>query len=240
MVDLYKYKVYCETESAWVTAWLENGLTVCPNNNTHTISSGSISVIAQNLDDGPISSDGRPIIRADSRPVGYYTYFTMAGDSEAGIGEGKKMWWDFSNDDDIVTTSGVVPDGYKMKRLKVSFADSIYIKEGCNYFFGALKGSYIHFMIVCPAGNYYLNRDGSPAYASEDVIVVRYANHHFFCGDCPMGDELNTEGCAESAMPSDYELWIEIYVPEEDNSSYGHAELEMYRQRTYLLPGESI
>lgn len=188
----------------------------------------------------PHTPDGRAIVRADSRPVGWSTMFTMAGDTASGVGDGKALFWDFSNDDDIVTTSGVVPDGYKLKRINISFADPVYIKEGCNYFTGALKGSYLSFCIVCPSGQYYLSRTGAPQLASDDVCIVKYVNRHFFSGDCPMGDELNTEGCAESALPPNYEMQVEVYVPDSDNSSYGWAELELYRERTILLPGETI
>jgi len=241
MTDVYKYRLYCETEDLWVETWAENTPQYCPNNNTHTIVSGSITIIDSKLDEGPtVLDDGRPIVRSDSRPLNHYTYFTMVGDSETDIGNGKVMFWDFSNDDDIVTTSGVVPDGYKMKRIIMKFVDPVYMKEGTNYFFSALKGSYVTFSIVCPQGQYYLNYDGTPAYASDDVVIVRYVNKHYFSGDCPMGDELNTEGCAENAMPSNYELWIEVFVPENDNSSYGYGELELYRLRTCLRPGDTV
>jgi hypothetical protein len=80
----------------------------------------------------PVAVDGRPIVRSDSRPVGYSTMFTMRGDTASGIGDGKALFWDFSNDDDIVTEG--VPDGYKMKRIECNFSEPVYIKEGTNYF----------------------------------------------------------------------------------------------------------
>jgi len=46
MTAVYKYKVYCETESAWVLGWSESDtITECPNNQAHTITSSSVSVI---------------------------------------------------------------------------------------------------------------------------------------------------------------------------------------------------
>lgn len=45
MDDIYKYRIYCETESAWVTTWAGEEPTICPNNVVHTISSGSIVII---------------------------------------------------------------------------------------------------------------------------------------------------------------------------------------------------
>lgn len=187
---------------------------------------------------GPKAVDDRPIVRADSRPISYQTMFTMAGDDEA-IGDGKSICWDFSNDDDLVTASGVVPDGYKLKRIQISFCDGIYIKEGTIYFFDALKESYINFSVVCPNGQYYYDRNKNPVQATEDTVVIRYINRHYFSGSCPMGDELNTEGCSEDPLPQNYQVWIEVYVPESDDSSHGHGELELYRLRTYLYPGEA-
>jgi hypothetical protein len=42
---VHKYNIYCTTESAWVSTWAETEPTVCPNNNGHTINSGSISIV---------------------------------------------------------------------------------------------------------------------------------------------------------------------------------------------------
>ena len=238
MSDLYKYRIYCETESTYAYIWAETEPTVCPNNNTHTIDSGSITIIEQQLDDELRMSDGRSIVSANSRPVGYYTMFTMAGDTASGIGDGQKIVWDFSNDDDLMA-SGVAPEGYKGKCIRIDFLDPVYVKEGCLYFHNADQRSYIDFDIVCPDGQYYLDRNGAPVQANGDVTVVRYVNKHHFSGDCPMGDELNTESANESAIPSNYEIHVRIYVPENDNDSYGYGELELYRARTILLPGES-
>jgi len=187
----------------------------------------------------PTMADGRPIVMSNSRPVGYQTIFTMAGDTASGIGDGKEIVWDFSNDDDLMA-SGIAPAGYKGKCLKINFLDPVYVKEGTIYFHGAKKGSYMNFNIICPNGQYYLNRDGTPAQANGDVTVVRYVNKHHFYGDCPMGDELNTESATENAIPENYKLCVEVFVPDTDNDSYGYGELELYRSRTVLLPGESV
>ena len=56
-MDLYKYRVYCETESAWAETWGEEPVLVCPNNNGHTVTSGSVTIIEQKLDGGPQMSD---------------------------------------------------------------------------------------------------------------------------------------------------------------------------------------
>jgi hypothetical protein len=175
---------------------------------------------------------------ANSRPVGWQTMFTMAGDTASGIGDGKVIEWDFSNDDDLMA-SGVAPDGYKGKSICINFLDSVYIKEGCLYFHDAVKNSYVNFDIVCPDGQYYYDRDNNPVQADGDVVVLRYVNQHHFYSSCPMGDELNTESASENAIPSNYHLCVNVFVPTTDSVSYGYGELEMYRERTILLPGES-
>jgi len=178
----------------------------------------------------PLSDDGKTVVRAESRPLDTTTYFTMAGDSENNIGDGKKLFWDFSNNDDIVEA----PEGYKRKRVEFSFIDSVYIKEGALYFHNAKKGSYVCVAVVCPAGQYYYKNDGSPALATEDIMISRYVNHHFFQNNCPMGDELNTESCS-AEIPSNYKFWIEVTVPDIDEDSNGYISMELYRKRTRVL-----
>ena len=34
---LYKYRIWCNTEEVYVTKWSETPLTVCPNDNTHSV-----------------------------------------------------------------------------------------------------------------------------------------------------------------------------------------------------------
>ena len=213
-----------------------------------TLTSGDITLLdgvcdahdgtALPVTDAPTLSDGRPIVSSNSRPVGYYTMFTMRGDTASGIGDGQEIFWDFSNDDDLMA-SGVAPEGYKGKQIQLSFLDPVYIKEGTIYFHNADKKSYIDFDIICPDGQYYSERDGTPAQADGDTVVVKYVNSHFFGGDCPMGDELNTESANETPIPTNYILCICVFVPEADTDCWGYGELEVYRSRTILLPGET-
>lgn len=200
----------------------------------------------------PHSTDGREIVRTDSRPQGYTTCFTSRGDSLTGIGDGKIIEWDFSNTDDTVTA----PSGYKRKKIEFGFSEAIYIKEGTFYFHNAPKGCYIDFYIVCKAGGYYkdpnglingtaLGLDAEDFYsqAVEDTIITTYVNHHLIQGSVPMGDELNTEGASESSLPTQqqgYVLVLEVTTPSSDSVSNGSVEMEIYRERTILLPNEAL
>jgi len=200
------------------------------------------TVSSKSVDKRPKGKDGRPIVRADSRPEDSTTYFTTKGD-DTGIGNGKAIIWDFSNNDDEVTDSITtsVPSGMKRKRMKLSFADEVRIKEGSLYWENAPFGTFVDFWVICPDGEYYINRGtGQPAQASGDTPLVHYVNHHMIMGDCPMGDELNTEAANEDPIPSNFELWVEVTIDENNTDCHGAGELEIYRTRTYLHPGESL
>jgi hypothetical protein len=165
---------------------------------------------------------------------------------------------DFSNSDDLYdpdnTENGPeIPDGYKAKRIDISFTDPVYIKDGTLYFFDAPWGKYCSMYIVVPAGNYYPNSAGSIpasmlglpgsqmyAYASKDVFYTCYVCTHNMHGDCPMGDELNAEGAAVDSLPVGWYITGIIFTPDDDNTSKGFGSFEMYRGRTILLPGETI
>lgn len=180
----------------------------------------------------PHSEDSKEIVRSESRPIGHLTCFTSRADSESNIGDGKILTWDFSNDDDEIEMP--TGSGLKRKRIEFKFLDDIYIKEGAVYFYNAKKGTYGDVYVVCPSGQYYLDNDGNPQLALEDIILYHYLNHHMIQGDCPMGDELNTEACSK-ITPNNYKFWIEITAPDTDNESNGSISLEMYRKRTVIL-----
>lgn len=204
-------------------------------------------------EEAPHMPDGRPIIRADTRPLNTQTYFSTRGDN-AGIGTGKAMRWDFSNDDDLYTGSEV-PSGYKAKEIKLKFHCPVYLKDGAIYFFDAPWGQVMYMDILVPSGGYYPNPAGQiPAYmlglpgndmyaqapSGSDVVISRYVNAHYCYGDCPMGDELNAEGAAVDALPVGWMLRGLIITPEDDDTSKGYASMEMYRCHTVLLPGQDV
>ena len=199
----------------------------------------------------PTMPDGRPIVRADTRPLNFETYFTMAGDSTA-IGSGEILRWDFSNSDNDYD-GPEVPSGYKCKRIDLTFVCPIYSKDGSVYFFDAPWGCYVELVIVAPAGSYYPNSAGTIpasalgltgdqmyAYASTDVIYQKFVNQHHIYGDCPMGDELNAEGCAINPIPIGWKLRGYVFTLTSDNISKGYASFEVYRCHTKLLPGQTI
>lgn len=205
----------------------------------------------------PVMADGRPVVRADTRPLTTQTVFTMKAD-DAKIGDGNALRWDFSNNDDMYTAvSGsngpVLASGVKAKQIDLKFNDPIYLKDGTMYFFDAPWGACCSMYIVVPAGNYYPNDYGSIpaaalglpgsqmyAYASIDVYYANYVYSHYMYGSCPMGDELNAEGCQVDALPVGWLLRGILCTPESDNVSKGFASFELYRSRTIVLPGDTL
>ena len=205
-------------------------------------------------DNAPVMADGRPLVRADTRPIGTQTYFTCCGDASDDIGNGECMRWDFSNDNDLYTGSEV-PSGFKAKELLLTFNCPVYLKDGAIYFFDAPWGQVMHMDIVVPSNGYYPNPEGQiPAVAlglpgtdmyaqapsGSNVVYQSYVHNHYVYGDCPMGDELNAEGCAVDALPIGWMLRGLIMTPESDDTSKGYASMEMYRCHTTLLPGQDI
>ena len=178
----------------------------------------------------PSDLDGRMYTRSGSRPLNKTTYFTMIGDGDGTIGDGNTLDWDFSNSDYEIAA----PSGYKRKRKEIHFIDDMNVKEGAVYFHGAPKGCYADFYVVCPSGQYYLKNDGTPALSTGDTVIDHFLSHHFMCGDCPMGDELNTEE-ASMEIPSIYKYWLEVTTPDTDTVSHGYLSMEVYRARTVIL-----
>jgi len=203
-------------------------------------------------EEAPVMEDGRPIVRADTRPIGTQTYFTSRGDDSTSIGGGVELKWDFSNDD-YEYTGPEVPSGFKAKEIMLTFNCPVYLKDGAIYFFDAPWGQVMHMDIVVPSGGYYPNPAGPIpaaalglpgndmyAQASGNVVCQSYVHSHFVYGDCPMGDELNAEGCAIDALPVGWYLRGLIITPDSDVTSKGYASMEMYRCHCVLLPGQTI
>ena len=208
--------------------------------------------IIESLPTAPTTPDGVPIVRADSRPIGTETFFTMAGDN-VGIGDGKLLMWDFSNDDDIYEDELFVPPGFKAKKFTIQFHCPVYLKDGAIYYFDAPWGQNVSMFVGIPAGSYYPNPAGTIpasalgltgnkmyAYTEVDIPYQSYLNRYHIHGNCPMGNELNAEGAAINAIPPGWNVCGIIITPESDNISRGFAALELYRCHTMLLPGQTI
>jgi hypothetical protein len=205
----------------------------------------------------PTMPDGRPLVRADTRPLDTRTYFTMSGDNMQSntLGNGKVLMWDFSNNDDIydqsITENGpTVCSGFKAKRVDLQFLDPVYVKDGTLYFFDAPWGSYSNMYIIVPSGNYYPKEDGPIpaaalgldgvqryAYATKDVFYSCYVNRHYMYTSCPMGDELNAEGAQINAVPIGWPITAIIFTDENNTTFKGYGSFEMYRYPTTLVLG---
>jgi hypothetical protein len=241
---------YINADTSGVDIWFKAAL---PSADVTTLSGIVVAHEGEPLPDvePPRMSDGRPIVRADTRPLETETFFTMAGDTASGIGDGTVMMWDMDEDDDWTDLG----NGYMRKKFELSFNNVLYLKDGTIYFFNAPWGSWIDFYITVPAGSYYPNEYGTIpasalglsgndmyAYASNDVLYRCYVNKHHMFGDCPMGDELNTEGASVDGLPVGWKLTGHIHAPATSSGTgfKGYASLESYRARTVVLPGDPL
>jgi len=165
----------------------------------------------------PKTADGKTFVRAESRPLDMTTMFTGAGDSATVVGGGTPFCWNAALDNDFDT----VDSNFKRKVIDFGFKDEICVKEGAIYWTNALWLCELDFWSYIPPG----------VIDSNKHYVDHFVNRHFFHGDCPMGDELNTE-CASSKIPSyiRHELWITI--PTADDTCKGHISIEIYRAST--------
>jgi hypothetical protein len=210
-----------------------------PNGGVFTIAQ-ALRIISNIPIISPMDDEGKQFVRAESRPLTCTTCFTTVGDG-SGVLDGEKLEWDAS-----ITTEGywvtqaphpsmIIPDGFKLHLAVITYRDSIWIKEGTVYYMDCLKGSYFCMGALVPhmhpfmyKGAVYINITGG------DLLVDKYINKHPLQGNVPMGDELNTESCSQE-LPSYVKYMIGVFVPIEDNQSYGCFELEIYRQRTVDL-----
>lgn len=240
---------YINTYASECGVWFKDVLTPTEETTLSGIVSshtGEILIIAP-----PTMPDGRPIIRADTRPLETETFFTMAGDTASGIGDGTIMKWNMDEDDNWTD----IGDGYMLKKFEISFNNVLYLKDGTIYFFNAPWGARIDFYITVPAGGYYpnpygaipaaaLGQPGNDMYsqADGDVLYRCYVNKHHMYGDCPMGDELNTEGASVDGLPVGWKLTGHVQAPATalGTGFKGYASLESYRERTVVLPGDPL
>ena len=92
MTTLHKYRVYCETEEIYVDQWSDVEPTVCPNNNTHPVTTDLTSVEETVVEEihkveiqGKYYQDGRLSIHVTPKLKGLTTYETGRGDNRADV-----------------------------------------------------------------------------------------------------------------------------------------------------------
>ena len=189
---------------------------------------------------------GRWVVRSESRPKNAETVFTGAGDDIENniIGGGQTLSWDFSDSENDDPNP---PTGFKRKRVRWNYLDGVYMKEGAAYFYNAPKGTYMDFYLIAPQGAYYekiyydraTNKSTRVLAQALDgeAYVTHWVIHYMIEGDCPMGDELNTEAASDIIAPQEYIWEIVVTVPEVTNYEdfHGHVILECYRPRSIVF-----
>ena len=95
---VYKYKVWCNTDSKYIEIWATTEPTTCPENNTHTIDTSKTSILEELTKTFPVSTiDGAKVaVHSSYKPEipGHSTYAVWTGagddltDDVAGNGDG--------------------------------------------------------------------------------------------------------------------------------------------------------
>lgn len=189
-----------------------------------------------------IDDEGRPFLRAESKPTDMTTYFTTKGDISTEIGGGAELKFNFNNTDDDVTDP---PTGFKQKKICCSFIDIVRLKEGTVYWENMPFGSHIDLCLGVedwdddPTKGWYLKNDGTPAQnkTGEPLMIAKFVNDSPMMGDCAMGDEMNTEA-ASNDIPAGTIFGILVTVPSSVTTTdnvHGAVVMELYRKRTVIL-----
>lgn len=86
---VYNYRLYCNTESCNVTVWNTVAPTVCPNNNTHSINSNSLTIIGQ------VNSQFVTIKEESTPTGGNFGSTTIVFNANANTSTDKIVYWPY-------------------------------------------------------------------------------------------------------------------------------------------------
>lgn len=148
---VYKYRVWCDTDSKYVEVWGEAAPTVCPENDAHSIDPVKTAIIDSVTQDFPISDlDGKKLsVHESTKPAidgaATYSVWTGAGDDPqtGAIGEGE-------------TLAFAMSQGVASVSKDVTFDPShgrVWIHEGYLRYNGAGAGDYVSADVVASATN---------------------------------------------------------------------------------------
>lgn len=238
-----KYKIFAFEDCVefacelWKNTSVIKGIDVAQNNIDLAEFESNYKPIC-NLPLSPKDTDGRIFVRAESRPLGTNTNFAIAGDTESEIGGDTKWLFDFSNNDNDVSNP---PSGYKQKKLEFTFIDNVWLKEGTLYWENMPFGSFMELGFAVPNNGYYYANEGEyegqlkQNLTGNNLMVHRFAQSPMM-GNCPMGDELNTEASSDSPVIPGTIGTILITVPDSvPSNAHCAVQIELYRERTIIL-----
>lgn len=80
MPDLFKYRVWCNTENMYYEIWAETAPAACPNNSGHDIDVSKITIIDSREEEEKRDISGKLRVHQTSRPIGTKIHFTSRGD----------------------------------------------------------------------------------------------------------------------------------------------------------------
>jgi len=145
---IYKYRVWCSTDSKWVETWEATTPTHCSENNTHTIDTAKTSIIDQVSEMIPTSDAGHKlIVHSTPRPMTdnntLYSYWTGSGDDVVNhiIGGGPPI---------IFSLTVGVPSVAIDVEFDMTFGN-VYIHEGAFLWKNASVGDYVSAEVIARA-----------------------------------------------------------------------------------------
>lgn len=152
MADVFKYRIWCETESAYVYAWRDSDQgapSACPNDPAHTITAGKTTIVESAGVSAPTKDDGTPYVaNAPAKPgsplfpVGIAKKITLPAATPVAVdyqlqedrylnGAHGEVWGNFvpGEGGDYVEFFVIAPDGQGGEIVVGQFGETLYLGE---------------------------------------------------------------------------------------------------------------
>lgn len=211
-MSLSKYRLWCETEAAYVYVWAETVPTTCPTNTGHTIDEGQTTAIeSRDIQSvaitGPTTSDGKQIVLPCLFPGGVYLFVCGATDSETERGEGDLLTISSETSGDTVVDMD-------------PFLDFVYVAGGTLLFEGGQLGDWFSARMVCPATEVVVNESNTgnctltecpacPGIPADAKIIVPAAGNGTHDVDLETATPVPTHDPEEGGAGSGFYTWNE-------------------------------
>lgn len=147
MADLFKYRLWCNTESKAFEVWSETPPTLCPTDGSHLIDEDSIVIIDSITEAPPTDISGKQWVHETARPFGAKINFTGSGDDNSNpvdIGNGERFIIKHSLGNDFthsitayfncVENVSYIHEGYIMwSGCKFDYVSAFFVPRVCQY-----------------------------------------------------------------------------------------------------------
>jgi hypothetical protein len=196
MTIVNKYRVYCNTETAYVdeSVYRDSAPTDCPNNAAHTIDTSKTQILETEGEEHPKAEDGKEFITPDLFPLGYFAVHAGCSDDVTngtrGAGTRGKV---------ARTTTGTT-------NVEQQFIDHVLLAGGSLYRVGGKIDDYVDMKVYAPA-TAGTNNAGEGSYDKTEIIpssgIYRYDYVASGDGDWDLNltEKLNSNVSFTKAVP---------------------------------------